>query len=269
MESTFSEAAVTRLPVPRDEQALPRAARDDLAGALATLQRGGGALVRAAQRLARLAGVPVLRRLGDRLGATAVLEGLARAALERAFGIAVLGLPESGLPAGPLASPRLAHLATAMSGAVSGAAGLVGAVPDAALTTLLIMRQIAAAALAEGEDLRDEDTRRACLEVFALDAAGEEGGYWSARLLLRGAPMAAVLAQAARIWSIGLADKLAAQSAPIAGAAGGALVNTAFLRHYRHMARAHFTVRRLERQFGAAAVRAASPPGLAGDSAVA
>ncbi len=237
--------------------ALPPHARAELVAALAVLDDPGGALVRAARHVARLAAMPALHAIGARSGATAALEGLAHAALQRAFGIAVLGLPERGMPAGPLASARTAQLATAVSGAVSGAAGLFGAVPDAALTTLLIMRQIAAAALMEGEDLRAEDTRRACLEVFALAGAGDEGGYWGARLLLRGAPVAAVLAQAARVWSVGLADKLAASAAPLAGAAGGALVNTAFLRHYRRLARAHFTVRRLERSYGADALRAA------------
>ena len=230
---------------------LPPHARAELAAALAVLDRGGGALVRAARRVARIAGGRLLRGLG----AGAALEGLAHAALERAYGIAVLGLPEAGAPVRRYDSPRAAQVATAVSGAVSGAAGLAGAVPDAALTTLLIMRQIATAAVVEGEDVRSEATRRACLEVFALDASGEEGGYWAARLLLRGAPVAAMLAQAARTWSVALADKLAAQAAPLAGAAGGALVNTAFLRHYRRMARAHFTVRRLERTYGAAAVR--------------
>ncbi len=234
---------------------LPPHARAELAAALAVLDRGGGALVRAARRVARIAGGRLLRHLGTRSGGAQALEGLAHAALERAYGIAVLGLPEAGAPVRRYDSHRAAHVATAVSGAVSGAAGLAGAVPDAALTTLLIMRQIATAAVVEGEDVRSEATRRACLEVFALDASGEEGGYWAARLLLRGAPVAAMLAQAARTWSVALADKLAAQAAPLAGAAGGALVNTAFLRHYRRMARAHFTVRRLERTYGAAAVR--------------
>ncbi len=236
---------------------LPPSAQAELRAALARL-RGGGMLVRGARALARLAAVPVMRGLLGRSGAGAALEAMARAALERAFGIAVLGLPDSGAARRLLVSPHLAHVATALSGAASGAVGLLGAVPDAALTTLLIMRQIAAVALEQGEDLRDEATRRACLEVFALDSAGAEGGYWGARLLLRGAPVAAVLAQATRSWSVGLADKLAAQAAPVAGAAGGALVNTAFLRHYRGLARGHFTIRRLERDYGAAAVRAAA-----------
>ncbi len=44
---------------------------------------------------------------------------------------------------------------------------------------------------------------------------------------------------------------------PILGAFGGAAVNTAFMNHFQATARAHFTVRRLERRYGAAAVRAA------------
>jgi hypothetical protein len=236
---------------------LPPHAVAELRAALAVLRGGGGPLMQAARAVSSLAATPMLRRLGRLTGTAGTLEAMARVALERAFGIAVLGLPERG-DAAPLARGRSAHLATAMSGAVSGAAGLLGAVPDAALTTLLIMRQIAAIAQAEGEHLAEEDTRRACLEVFALDAGGGEGGYWSARVLLSGAPLAAVLTQSARIWGAELAEKLAAQAVPLAGAAGGMLVNTAFLAHYRRLARAHFTVRRLERSYGAAAVRAAA-----------
>ncbi len=239
------------------DTALPDSARAELNAALARLD-GGGLLVRGARAVARIAAVPVLRGLAQRSGVGAALEAMARAALERAFTLAVVGLPDSGAARGVSASAGLSHVATAVSGAVSGAAGLLGAVPDAALTTLLIMRQIAAVALEQGEDLRDDAARRACLEVFALDGAGEEGGYWGARVLLRGAPIAAVLAQASRSWSVGLADKLAAQGAPLLGAAGGALVNTAFLRHYRGLAVGHFTIRRLERTYGADAVRAAA-----------
>jgi hypothetical protein len=240
---------------------LPPDARTELAQALGRLRDGGGAVVRVAQRLARMGAAPLLRGFGGNAGAA--IEQVARASLERAFNAAILGLPstysdERGrLPGGRLGSAAAAHVVTAVSGAVSGAAGLVGAVPDAALTTLLIMRQIAAVALAEGEDLATEDARRACLEVFALDS-GDEGGYWGARLLLRGAPIATILAQAARPWGIALTEKLAAQAAPVVGAAGGALVNTAFLAHFRTLARGHFTVRRLERRYGAEAVRAAA-----------
>lgn len=245
------------LAAPRPET-LPPEAEAELRAALARLRDGGGAVMRAAQTVANLGAAPLLRRLGRGGGAQAI-ESLARAALERAFGIAVLGLPdrqESGAGARRRDSALVAHAATAVSGAVSGAAGLAGAAPDAAFTTLLIMRQIAGEALRQGESLSDEATRRACLEVFALDSG--EGGYWGARLLLRGAPVAAVLTQAARAWGLALSEKLAAQAAPLIGAAGGALVNTGFLAHYRTFAAGHFTVRRLEREHGEAAVRAAA-----------
>jgi hypothetical protein len=245
--------------LPVSPATLPPAAIADLREALAHLRGGGGAVVRAAQALANLGAAPLLRRLGRSRGGAA-LEQIAREALERAFSVAVLGLPDTQMPDVPPArvnSATVAHVATAASGALSGAVGLAGAVPDAALTTLLIMRQIAQVALSQGEDLRQDEARRACLEVFALQA-GEEGGYWSARLLLRGEPVAALVAQAARAWGMALSEKLAAQAAPVLGAAGGALVNTAFLAHYRTLARGHFAVRRLERRYGEAAVRAAS-----------
>ena len=40
------------------------------------------------------------------------------------------------------------------------------------------------------------------------------------------------------------------------GAVGGAAVNLAFIEHFQDVARGHFTVRRLERVYGAEIVRA-------------
>lgn len=239
-----------------DTTALPTEALTELHEALRRLRQGGGAIMRGAQALATRAMSPLLRQLGGRIGADA-LDAAARAALERAYRIAILGLQDDSPLARRANSAAAAHLATATSGLVSGASGLIGAVPDAAFTTLVIMRQIAREAREQGEDLSSEDARRACLEVFALQP-GSEASYWSARLLLRAEPLAALLGQAARAWSAVLAEKLAAQAAPLVGALGGATVNTAFLVHYRVLARGHFTVRRLERQYGAETVRAAA-----------
>ena len=44
---------------------------------------------------------------------------------------------------------------------------------------------------------------------------------------------------------------------PVLGAAGGAVVNTLFMDHYQTIARGHFVVRRLERQYGIDAVLSA------------
>ena len=46
------------------------------------------------------------------------------------------------------------------------------------------------------------------------------------------------------------------QGVAIIGAVGGAAVNLAFIEQYHGLARGHFTVRRLERVYGAEAVRA-------------
>jgi hypothetical protein len=42
---------------------------------------------------------------------------------------------------------------------------------------------------------------------------------------------------------------------PAIGAAGGAAINLVFINHFQDMARGHFTVRRLERKYGAEVVR--------------
>jgi EcsC protein family len=57
-------------------------------------------------------------------------------------------------------------------------------------------------------------------------------------------------------------QKLAAQAVPVIGALGGAAVNYAFIDDFQEIARAHFTVRRLERRYGKNAVRTAYVAGL-------
>jgi hypothetical protein len=54
-----------------------------------------------------------------------------------------------------------------------------------------------------------------------------------------------------------VSQKIAAQAIPVVGALGGAAVNLAFAQHFQTLARGHFIVRRLERTYGQAAVRAA------------
>ncbi len=120
---------------------------------------------------------------------------------------------------------------------------------------MTIMREIARIAREEGEDLSTADARRACLEVFALKpiaaASGEsELGYFSARAVLRGRPVVMLLSEVASHYGLALSRKVALQMMPIAGALCGASLNAAFLAHYRSLARAHFTIRRLERQHG-------------------
>ena len=45
------------------------------------------------------------------------------------------------------------------------------------------------------------------------------------------------------------------QAVPAIGAAGGAAINLVFINHFQDMARGHFTVRRLERKYGAEVIQ--------------
>ena len=66
-----------------------------------------------------------------------------------------------------------------------------------------------------------------------------------------------LVGQIAPRFGVVVTQKLAAQAVPVIGALGGAVVNYAFINHFQEIARAHFTVRRLERRYGKDAVRTA------------
>ena len=174
----------------------------------------------------------------------------------------------------------------ALSGAVGGAFGLTTLAVELPVSTTLMLRSIAEIAREEGEDLETPEGALACVQVFALGgrtateteagSALTESGYFAVRaalaktlaeaaryagsktLLDQSAPaLIRFTAQIAARFGLVVSQKVAAQAVPILGAFGGAAVNTAFMNHFQGTARAHFTVRRLERTYGAAAVRAA------------
>ncbi|WP_369822923.1 MULTISPECIES: EcsC family protein [Acetobacter] len=235
----------------------------ELEHALTQVEAGKGVLVRLADLMGGAVGHAArlgLRGLGMAPGMEQKLRALAESAVTRAFDIAVVGLRSgSDAVAGDEQSWRkpVTQAAVAVSGAVGGFTGLAGLAPDIAFTTLTIMREIAHIAREEGEDLSQEDARAACLEVFALrafpnvrDGDENELGYFSARALLRGRPVVMLIAEVASHYGLALGQKVSLQLMPVAGALCGASLNTAFLNHYRALARAHFTIRRLEREHG-------------------
>ncbi len=140
---------------------------------------------------------------------------------------------------------------------------MAGFLPDATVTSLAIMREIARVAQEEGEDLNQEEARASCLQVFSL-TPGIDGqtrpelNYFSARLMMQGRPLAVLFTEIASRYGLSLSQKFALQAVPVLGAIGGASLNSAFLHHYRAVAKAHFTIRRLERTYGPASVQAAS-----------
>lgn len=246
--------------------------RETLRGAVGRLKRSKGVVVRAADLLAGMLGPAAafgLRRLSVPSMLIGKAQKLSEAALRRAFDVAVLGVgAKRGFSPLLALSERTGKVVAAASGAVSGFAGMIGFLPDVTLNSMLIMRQIASIAVAEGEDLSTEDARKACLEVFAFDQptsampgnleeSEPELRYWTARLVLQGRPLMLLLSEIAATYGIRLSQKFALQAAPLVGAAGAAVVNSVFLDHYQNLARAHFTIRRLERRYGTEQVRAA------------
>ncbi len=174
----------------------------------------------------------------------------------------------------------------ALSGALGGAFGLATLAVELPVSTTLMLRSIAEIAREEGENLETPEGALACVQVFALGgrtstqteagSALTESGYFAVRaalaktlaeaaryagsktLLDQSAPaLIRFTAQIAARFGLVVSQKVAAQAVPVLGAFGGAAVNTAFMSHFQSTARAHFTVRRLERTYGAAAVRAA------------
>ncbi len=241
-------------------EAMDLKSQAELSQALARLDGGGGLVVRLADVVGGALGRTVqfgTRSLGMLPGAQDAVRGVVEVALKRAFDVAVLRLGQDGQLG---QSRRLSGPIVFLSGAVGGFVGMGGFVPDATVTTLAIMREIARIAVEEGEDLADPDARAACLQVFALNAgqkgaAESEGSYFSSRFVMQGRPVTMLLTDVARRFGVTLSQKFALQAVPIVGAVAGASLNAAFLSHYRELARAHFTIRRLERRFGAETVR--------------
>lgn len=235
-----------------------------------------------AVRIAEAAGRPV-EALVNALppgGRRLVSSGTSRA-LEAALTLALRTL-EGSPPGAP--RPWLHRGLVVASGAVGGAAGLPGLVLELPVSTTLMFRAIAEHARAQGEDLGQLPARLECLTVFAYGArpGGEalDAGYFAVRAGLtravsgaaayvaergvaealgdRAAPaLARLLGAVAQRFGAAVSEKAAAQLVPVLGAAGGAAVNAVFLEHYQATARAHFTVRRLERKYGPERVRAA------------
>ena len=163
------------------------------------------------------------------------------------------------------------------SGIVGGAFGATAFAIDLTVATKFMMRSIMDIARSEGEDLSAYDTQLACLQVLALGGKSKhddnlDTGYYATRVALSSAVknatayaskhgMGAVLqgssntllkliSAVASRFSIQVSEKFVMQAIPVIGAAGGGSINLAFINHFQNMAKAHFTVRRLERKYG-------------------
>ena len=242
-----------------------------------------------AMKVADRIGVPVetlLHMLPK--GAQKSVGAAVQKALERCLQVALrLGPkrdPKAGALSRPFRSPvlhrRMHVAAAAVSGAVGGFFGLPGMLVELPITTTLMLHSIVEIARAQGEDLSDPANALACLEVFALGPGGKihaealESAYYVSRAALaqatreatsflvqkgaakEGAPaLVSFLSRVAARFGMEVSEKVAAELVPIAGALGGLTLNVMFSRHFQDVAEGHFTVRRLERKYGAEEVR--------------
>ena len=168
-----------------------------------------------------------------------------------------------------------------LTGGVGGLLGLPGLAVELPVTTVIMLRAIAAVARDEGEDLGDLEARLSCLSVFALASrTHSEDATESSYFIMRGGlalmvseatthistrglagdslnPIVRLLAAISRRFGTAVTEKLAAQTVPIVGGVGGASINVLFTSHFQAVAKGHFTVRRLERRYGRQAVQEA------------
>ncbi|MBN2008241.1 EcsC family protein [candidate division KSB1 bacterium] len=202
---------------------------------------------------------------------------LTRSALNRAVHAAVFTMKDAP---GERSSNAWHKIAVATTGSIGGFWGLPALAIELPISTTIMLRSIADIARSEGEKIASTDTKLACIEVFALGGPScsddaSESGYFAIRAALaqsiskaagyvaekglveEGAPaLVRLIIQIAERFSVQVTEKVAVQAIPAIGAAGGALINTLFIDHFQDMARGHFIVRRLERQYGKELVKA-------------
>jgi len=245
---------------------------------LATLRSAVAALEHPglAARLTTMAGKPI-ELVGHALppAAAQAITTATSKALELALHLALRTMRRP-----PRAGTQRFHTALALvSGAAGGAFGLASLPVELPLSTVIMLRSIAEIARGEGEDLSDPEAALSCMQVFALGGRASsddvsESGYFAVRAMLaksvsqaarfviergameEGAPiLVRFIAQVASRFGLVVTQKVAAQAIPLLGGLGGAAVNYAFIEHFQGVARAHFTVRRLERIYGSEIVR--------------
>jgi hypothetical protein len=239
-----------------------------------------------AMKLASIVGAP-LEKLLSRMPAIAneKVNDATQLALRKCLQLALRTLGRHD-PDAPLAIPErpsnlLHKFAVATTGAAGGAFGLFALPVELPVTTTLMFRSICDIARSEGEDLSSIDTQLQCLTVLGMGGASKtdddaDYGYF----IMRGALAQAVSKASAEIatkgftahgsaallrllntiasrFSVQVSEQIAAKSIPAIGAVLGAMVNTVFMDHFQLVAHGHFTVRRLERQYGPEPVKTA------------
>ncbi|MBB5021598.1 EcsC family protein [Desulfurispira natronophila] len=227
-----------------------------------------------AARLSHQLGVPIEQGF-SRLPANWQhrVQQLSEQALRKAIDVAVASLSIEQLQQ-TTPSEKTHRWLAAGSGGLGGLFGFSALALELPVSTTIMLRSIADIARRQGEEIRNLDTRLACLEVFALGGIssqdeGSGSGYYIVRAALSRAvvdasrylaqrtitqtgapPLVQLIAAISTRFGAVVSQKAAAQMVPLVGAAGGAVVNVIFMDHFQNMARGHFVIRRLERAYG-------------------
>jgi hypothetical protein len=232
-----------------------------------------------AARISNVVGAPIEKGFGYLPAKWKdLVQNATEKSLQKALGFAVHTMD---VRKKPVSSDKTHKLLVMATGAGGGSLGLPALAVELPVTTTIMLRSIADIARSEGEPVSQLETKLACLEVFALGGTaksddGTETGYFFVRAALartiteaaqyiaekgiakEGAPvLVRLIAVLASRFGVIVSEKVAAQAIPLIGAAGGALINTIFIDHFQNMARGHFIIRRLERQYGQHLVRQA------------
>ncbi len=239
-----------------------------------------------AMKLASIVGAP-LEKLITRMPAFAneKVTDATELALRKCLAIALrtLGRQDGATPPAVTDKPSnlLNKFAVATTGAAGGAFGFFALPVELPVTTKLMFRSICDIARSEGEDLSSIDTQLQCLTVLGMGGTSSadddaDFGYFimrgalaqavskaSSEIATKGftthgsAALLRLLNNIAARFSVQVTEQIAAKSIPAIGAVLGAMVNTVFIDHFQLVAHGHFTVRRLERQYGRETVEAA------------
>jgi hypothetical protein len=246
--------------------------REELRKAMLTLENPG-----IAAKITDFIGMPIQKAL-DLLPKNwnSKIGEITKTALLKASDAAIFTMKDK--PGGK-ASNILHKVGVAVTGGVGGFFGFAALAVELPVSTTIMLRSIADIARSQGESINDDETKLACLEVFALGGTSteddnSESGYYAVRLSLvtsvsevvgyvtktltdKSSPaFVKFIASIAQRFGLQISEKVAAQAIPAIGAAGGALINTVFINHFQDMARGHFTVRKLERIYGKEVVQA-------------
>jgi hypothetical protein len=222
--------------------------------------------------ISHIIGVPIEKAMSALPGHWSnVVSRITKKALEKALSAALYSLNKK--PNSP--RNKIHSFFVGFSGALGGSFGIAALAVELPISATIMLRSIADIARGYGEDLDDVEVKMACLTVFALSGGvaknteAADTSYYAVRSFLtkalgdaanhiavhgvgkEGAPLLVKLINAVSVrFSVPVSGKLAVQSLPVVGAVSGASVNLLFMRHYQKMAKAHFSIRNLEREYG-------------------